>query len=171
VTPTDRPTGWDPGEEPPTNPSGADAQLLAELDGLLHVADPVPHDLLDRVRFAIDLENLDVEVARWEKNDELAGVRGKGGPSTITFTVEDLTVMVSLSPAVGGYRFDGWLVPGGPHTIEVRVDGHGSTSTAADEGGRFALTDIPRGLTQILVHFTASVGELARTVATPTIVL
>ncbi|WP_137813412.1 carboxypeptidase regulatory-like domain-containing protein [Gandjariella thermophila] len=151
--------------------SGADAQLLAELDELLDIADPVPADLVDRVRFAIDLENLDVEVARWERSDELAGVRSKGRPSTITFTVEDLTVMVSLSPGVGGYRFDGWLVPGGPHTIEVRVDGHGSTSTAADEGGRFALTDVPRGLTQILVHLAAPVGQLVRTVATPTIVL
>lgn len=171
MTPTDRPAGWDPGDVCPTELSGPDTRLLAELDDLLDEIDPVPGDLVERVRFAIDLENLDVEVARWERTDELAGVRGKGGPSTITFTVEDMTVMVSLTPAISGYRFDGWLVPGGPHTIEVRVDGHGSTSTAADDGGRFALADVPRGLTQILVHLAGPVGQLARTVATPTIVL
>jgi hypothetical protein len=171
VTPNDRPPGWHAGDEARTSLSEPDTRLLAELDDLLDQVDPVPTDLVDRVRFAVDLEHLDVEVARWERVDELAGVRGKGSPSTITFTVEDLTVMVSLTPAVRGYRFDGWLVPGGPHTIEVRVDGHGSTSTAADDGGRFALAEVPRGLTQILVHLAAPLGQLARTVATPTIVL
>ena len=85
MTPTDRPTGWDPADDAPTGLSGPDARLLDELDGLLDLADPVPDGLLDRVRFAIDLENLDVEVARWERStNDLAGVRGKGGPSTIT---------------------------------------------------------------------------------------
>jgi len=153
------------------DPNHEDVQLLAELAEMLDIADPVPDDLADRTRFAIDLANLDIEVARWARIDELAGVRGRAGPSTITFTVQDLTVMVTLAPAAHRHRFDRWLVPGGPHKIEVRVDGQGSTITAADEGGRFALPDVPAGLTQIIVHLADPAGQRARTVVTPAIVL
>lgn len=147
-----------------------DTALLAELDVLLDRADPVPDDLVGRVQFALDLENLDIEVARWDRADGMAGVRGNG-PNTITFTVDDLTVMVTFVQAGMGYRFDGWLVPGGPHTVEVRVSGYGSTTTAADDGGRFAVAEVPKGTTQILVHLAAPQGRPTRTVVTPTIVL
>jgi hypothetical protein len=150
--------------------SEQDLLLLAELDVLFDKADPMPADLVERVRFAIALEDLDVEVARWERAEELAGVRG-AGPNTVTFTVEDLTIMVSFVPAGAGYRFDGWLVPGGPHTVEVRVAGHESTTTAADEGGRFAVDDVPKGTTQLVVHLTGGQGDRTRTVVTPTLML
>ena len=88
-----------------------DLLLLAELDVLFDKVDPVPADLVERVQFAIALEDLDVEVARWERAEELAGVRG-AGPNTVTFTVEDLTIMVSFAPAGAGYRFDGCWYPG-----------------------------------------------------------
>lgn len=148
-----------------------DAVLLAELGELLDIADPMPAGLTERIGFAIDLEHLDVEVARWEPVDRLAGVRGRTAPSTVTFTIEDLTVMVTLAPAVHGHRFDGWLVPAGEHRIEVRVDGHHALTTAADKGGRFSLADVPSGLTQILVHMTVPGSQRPRTVITPTIML
>jgi hypothetical protein len=147
-----------------------DAELLAELGELLALADPVPEHLVEHTQFALDLADLDVEVARWQEL-ETAGVRSRTGPSTITFTVEDLTVMVSLAASAGGNRFDGWLVPGGPHAVEVRVEGHESVSTVADEGGRFALAEVPCGLTQILVHLVHPTGGRTRTVVTPTILL
>jgi hypothetical protein len=162
VTPTDQPNGADDWEH--------DAALLTELDVLLDRVDPVPEDLVDRVRFAIDLERLDVEVARWERADRMAGVRGNG-PNTVTFTVEDLTVMVTFVQDGMGYRFDGWLVPGGPHTVEVRVSGHGSTTTAADDAGRFAVAEVPMGTTQIVIHLATPNGSPARTVVTPTLML
>jgi hypothetical protein len=152
-------------------PLGEDAVLLAELGDVLDNADPVPAGLAERIGFAMDLEHLDVEVARWEPMDRLAGVRGHAAPSTVTFTIEDLTVMITLAPAVHGHRFDGWLVPGGKHRIEVRVNGHGAMTTAADDGGRFSLADVPSGLTQILVHLTIPGGQRPRTVITPTIML
>jgi hypothetical protein len=147
-----------------------DLLLLAELDVLFDKVDPVPADLVERVQFAIALEDLDVEVARWERAEELAGVRG-AGPNTVTFTVEDLTIMVSFAPAGAGYRFDGWLVPGGPHTVEVRVAGHSSTTAEADEGGRFAVDDVPKGTTQLVVHLAGGSGSRARTIVTPTLML
>jgi hypothetical protein len=148
-----------------------DDRLLAELSTVLELADPVPDGMVDRIMFALDLDNLDFEVADWARQDQLAGVRGSAAPDTITFTVGDLTVMVSVVPSTTGNRFDGWLVPGGPHTIEVRVDGHEPSTTSADAGGRFALPDVPKGITQIVVHLAGGDGQRPRTVVTPTIVL
>lgn len=147
-----------------------DVLLLAELATVLELADPVPEGMTDRIRFAMDLDDLEFEVARWQREGELAaaGVRGSVAPDTITFTVGDLTVMVSLAPATNGNRFDGWLVPGGPHTVEVRVEGHDPVTATADEGGRFVLDDVPKGITQIVVHVA---GQRPRSVVTPTIVL
>ena len=127
-----------------------------------------PDDLEQRVQFALALEDLDVEVARWERLDTLAGVRG-GGTGTITFTVSDLTVMINLTKIGKLHRIDGWLVPAGQYGVEVRVAEHGTSSTTADEGGRFVLDNVPRGTTQILVHL----GDVScrRTVVTPTVVL
>jgi hypothetical protein len=150
--------------------SPEDTELLNELGDLLVLADPVPSDLVARIQFALELENPEfIEIATRTHTAELAGVRSQAGPSTMTFTVEDLTVMVSIAPAAGGHRFDGWLVPSGPHTIEVRVDGHDSQTTAADDGGRFVLTNVPLGCTQLLVHLAVPEGQRPRTVVTPTI--
>jgi hypothetical protein len=130
----------------------------------------MPSDLVARIQFALELENPEfIEIATRTHTAELAGVRSQAGPSTMTFTVEDLTVMVSIAPAAGGHRFDGWLVPSGPHTVEVRVDGHDSQTTAADDGGRFVLTNVPLGCTQLLVHLAVPEGQRPRTVVTPTI--
>jgi hypothetical protein len=174
VNPTERPSGREPAGEESAVELGLheqDKRLLAELAALLELADPMPDSLTVRTRFAMELDDLDFEVATWQRNDELAGVRGTAAPNTITFTVGDLTVMVSLAPATNGNRFDGWLVPGGPHTVEVRVEGHEATTTDADEGGRFAIQDVPRGTTQIVVHLVEHSGQRARTVVTPAIVL
>ena len=168
--------------EGPSGPGGAgeglsalglspeDTELLNELGDLLVLADPVPSDLVARIQFALELENPEfIEIATRSPAAELAGVRSQAGPSTMTFTVEDLTVMVSIAPAAGGHRFDGWLVPSGPHTVEVRVEGHDSQSTDADDGGRFVLTNVPPGCTQLLVHLAVPEGQRPRTVVTPTI--
>ena len=148
--------------------SSDDQILLADLGRVLDEADPPPGDLVQRVQFAIALESLDVEVARWERMDALSGVRG-GGQGTITFTVSDLTVMINLTKVGQRHRIDGWLVPAGEYGVEVRVAEHGSSCTTADEGGRFVLDEVPCGTTQIVV----TVGDIScrRTVVTPTIVL
>jgi hypothetical protein len=173
VSPTERPSGHTPSGGSPADVGlpEDDARLLAELAVVLELADPVPDGMTDRIRFAMDLDDLEFEVARWQREDRLVGVRGSAAPDTITFTVGDLTVMVSLAPATNGNRFDGWLVPGGPHTVEVRVDGYAPATTSADEGGRFALQEVPKGITQIVVHLAGKAGQRTRTVVTPTIVL
>ncbi|WP_020668737.1 hypothetical protein [Amycolatopsis nigrescens] len=144
-----------------------DLKLLEDIGRLVDELDPLPADLVERVQFAIALEDLDVEVARWERADARSGVRGDQG--TITFTVSDLTVMINLTKIGTHHRIDGWLVPAGEYGVEVRVAEHGATSTTADEGGRFVLDDVPTGTTQIMVHIGAAANR--RTVVTPTVVL
>lgn len=173
MSPTERPSGQSPAGGTPVDLGlpEQDTRLLTELATVLQLADPAPEGITDRIHFALDLDDLEFEVARWQREGELvgvAGVRGSVAPDTITFTVGDLTVMVSLGPATNGNRFDGWLVPGGPHTVEVRVEGHDPVTATADEGGRFVLDEVPKGITQIVVHVA---GGRPRSVVTPTIVL
>jgi hypothetical protein len=156
----------------------ADDELMAHVARLVDELDPMPAGLVERAQFATsielafdgfeafgDLADLDVEVAQWADSRTLAGVRG-GLPGTITFFVGDLTVMVNVTRTGERQRIDGWLVPAGAHGVEVRVADHGSSTTTADEGGRFVLTEIPRGTTQLLVRMHA---EQSRIVVTPTV--
>lgn len=145
-----------------------DDPLLAELSRIIDLVDPPPSGLVERVQFALELEDLDVEVARWERAGQLAGVRSSVDQGTITFSVSDLTVMINLTKIGRCHRIDGWLVPGGRHGVEVRVAGHESVSTTADEDGRFVLEDVPHGTTQIVIS-VAGFGQ--RTVVTPAVVL
>ncbi len=144
---------------------------MAQVTRIVDDLDPVPDRLIERAQFAIAIEDIDAEVeleaARWADQRPLVGVRG-GDPGTITFFVGDLTVMVNVTRTGECQRIDGWLVPAGEHDVEVRVADHGSTTTTADEGGRFVLTEVPRGTTQILVRIS---GVKPRTVVTPTVVL
>jgi len=145
-----------------------DDELLSQVARLVDELDPPPPGLVERAQFAVaidDLDDIDFEVARWSDNHTLAGVRG-GLPGTITFFVGDLTVMVNVTRTGERQRIDGWLVPAGAHGVEVRVADHGSSTTTADEGGRFVLTEVPRGTTQLLVRMNA---EQTRTVVTPTV--
>ncbi|EHR53312.1 hypothetical protein SacmaDRAFT_5146 [Saccharomonospora marina XMU15] len=145
-----------------------DDTLLLELDRFVHELDPPPDDLVERVQFALALEDLDVEVARWERADALTGVRSVA-QGTITFTVSDLTVMINLTETGQRHRIDGWLVPEGQYTVEVRVAGHDSFTTVADDGGRFVLNDVPSGTTQIVVYIGGE--SCRRTIVTPAVVL
>ncbi|GAA3585469.1 hypothetical protein GCM10022222_82550 [Amycolatopsis ultiminotia] len=145
-----------------------DETLLNDIGRYLDELDPPPDDLVQRVQFAIELENLDVEVARWERLDEMAGVRSTA-TGTITFTVSDLTVMINLTLIGKLHRIDGWLAPAGEYEVEVRVADQGTFATTTDEGGRFVLDNVPGGTTQILVHLGE--GPHRRTVVTPTVVL
>ena len=145
-----------------------DDELMSQVARLVNELDPMPPGLVERAQFALaldDIDNVDIEVARWADNRTLTGVRG-GLPGTITFFVGDLTVMVNVTRTGERQRIDGWLVPAGAHGVEVRVAEHGSSTTTADEGGRFVLTEVPRGTTQLLVRMHA---EQSRTVVTPTV--
>lgn len=157
-----------PGEHEPLDET--DAAILADLRRLYTAADPMPVSLVDRVQFALALEDVDVEVARLAEQYELPfGARGDE-TRTVTFDSDSLTVMVSITEdSEGTLRLDGWLAPPGPHRIEVRTE-HGQRVAEADAEGRFAVDGVPHGMAQLVVQPLPGAGNM-KAVVTPSVVL
>jgi hypothetical protein len=146
-----------------------DLEILERLVGLHDRLDPPPRGLDERVRFAIALEDADVEVARLsEESLTGTGARGTERVRTITFDCESRTIMVTIAENPDGrVRIDGWLAPAGRLRVELR-SGERSMSTVADDRGRFVFEGVDGGLAQILVH---PVGDEGSTVVTPSLTL
>ena len=121
-----------------------DDELLAELRALVTRHDPVPSEALAAARSAIAWRTLDAELADLADESEMAGVRGVGTPTLLTFDATGLTVEVELLVVGGHRRLLGQLVPPGPGNVDVR-HGNRTVSTAADEVGRFSVDDIVPG--------------------------
>ena len=152
----------------------ADAHVLGLLRGIYETGDPVPPSLLDRVKFAITLDDLEAEVARLQREaePEFATARSEDvlKAQTITFTSETLSTMVTITPlSMGRVRLDGWASPGGGLDVELRV-GETVHHTVADEDGRFVFEDVSRGLAQFVLRPRADSGAENR-VITPAIEL
>jgi hypothetical protein len=136
-----------------------DAAILGQIQSAYALADPPPADLDYRVRFAIALEAVDIEVARLQE-DLLVGSGARGGERTrtITFDAQSLTILVSIVDLPDGLvRLDGWLAPPAPHPVELRLAAPATPHPAsrlvtADDSGRFVFADVGRGLAQLLVH-------------------
>jgi hypothetical protein len=162
---------------------GLDADILARVARVHARLDPPPADLNERVRFAIALEDIDVEVSRLAAEELVgSGPRGVDRTRTVTFDSPSLTIMVSVSDVgdvrrgtdagAHGVRLDGWLAPAAPLRVELRVPGGPSRSVLADDVGRFVFDGVARGLAQLLVHPVPGCGvDLAATVVTPSLTL
>lgn len=149
----------------------ADRELLAELSRVLTIVDPVPPGLVERVGFTLTLAHMEMELARFVSDSmEPVGARGEERTRTVTFTAENLTVMVTITPVgTEQYRLDGWLAPGGGMHVELRLE-RGGNDTHADDDGRFEFDRVPAGLAQLVFHPTEG-GEarLPNPVVTPAI--
>jgi hypothetical protein len=147
-----------------------DEGILDRLAALFTRLDPPPFDLDERVRFAIALEDADVEVARLSEERLIGtGARGAERTRTITFDCESRTIMVTVADTPAGrVRIDGWLAPAAQLRVELRV-GEWSASTMSDDGGRFIFDEVDHGLGQLLVHPVA--GAESSTVVTPSVLL
>ncbi len=152
----------------------ADAALLDQLQSMWEHTDPVPSGLVERVTFAIGLDNLDVEMMRLTEEVLVpAGARGAEHVRTITFGGESVTVMVTVSQErrQDVFRLDGWLAPSAALSIELRR-ADGSLSTVSDEDGRFVFEDVPPGLAQLVLHPTPNAAvELRQDVVAPAVQL
>jgi hypothetical protein len=149
-----------------------DLHALATLRRVYEVGDPVPPSLLDRVKFAITLDDLEAEVARLQRESvpELAGARADDvlKAQTVTFTSETLTTMVTITPLVtGGVRVDGWASPGAFLDVELRL-GDATLHTTADADGRFVFEQVAHGLAQLVLRQTGG-GAGDHPVITPAI--
>lgn len=149
-----------------------DAATLGELRAMYEGLDPVPDDLVERVKFSLALDEMFEEVARMTRVplEELA-VRGESTPGTrtetLTFSAERLTAMVTVSrTGPGRLRIDGWLAPSESCRVRLRIQGASSRETVSDEGGRFSFEELDEGFGQLSFHpLAADEGENA--VVTP----
>ncbi len=158
-----------PGADEPLDAS--DAGLLRDVALMYAAVDPMPTDLVERVRFALALDEVFEEVAEMTRvpTDALAvrsEVAGTVRSDTLTFSSERLTAMVTLSRVGGGrVRIDGWISPLGRRRVDVRMQGnHRQVDT--DDAGRFAVDDLRESFVQLVFH-ALDQGDQDELVVTP----
>jgi hypothetical protein len=146
-----------------------DFRILAELARVQDQADPPPPGLADHVRFELTLRALQAEIAELQTAADLQAVRSQAAPDvfdTISFTASSVSLMITVSPEAGHdgtVRVDAWVTT--PHAeIQLWQGGRQAASGRADEDGRLAWDDVPKGHTRFLIAGTPPV-------VTPTIEL
>ncbi len=158
-----------PGAEAPLD--AGDVALLQEAAAMYDAADPVPADLVERVKFALALDEVFDEVARIGRVPaDALSVRSElthaVRSDTLTFSSDRLTAMVTLSrTGHGRVRIDGWVSPEGRRFVDLRMQGtHRQVTTDSD--GRFAVDDLRESFVQLVFHGLAS-AEHDELVVTP----
>lgn len=146
---------------------GIDEAILTQLYDVYGRLDPPPDTLIEQVSFALDLADLDVEVARL-RDEELIGSGSRSGARTrtLTFEASGWSLLVSITDlGTDEVRLDGWLSPAGAGQVELRqaaADPAGRAlvrQVAPDEAGRFIFERLRHGLVQIrIVPGTATDG-------------
>lgn len=135
-----------------------DLDLLGDLVDIYDSLDPMPAMLPDVVLFALEIGDLEAEVARLVDSEmSLAGASGTRSvehAKRVTFSSDNLTVMISVqSQPDHALRLDGWAAPGGRLHAELRTDGPTLTAEC-DETGRFVFESVPSGAVQLVLHPT-----------------
>jgi hypothetical protein len=133
-----------------------DALDLHLLEALRHIhedLDPVPGDLVDRIKFAMTVAALEAEVAEIVSSATLETVRGTvyDRANTVTFASEGLSVMVSIEHgATTKADIVGWVSEG---DVEVELRERGRTrTTTVDAEGRFTFIGVERGLVNFVLR-------------------
>ncbi|GGB36950.1 hypothetical protein GCM10011492_29610 [Flexivirga endophytica] len=143
-----------------------DERILRALGDIVSASDPVPAGLTERVKFALTVEALGAQVAELLDPTPL-GVRSAYDTiTTVTFTGDDLTVLLALdSEHRPRRRITGWL---STPDVSVRVHGpDGEVDVQLDEDGRFEVEFSRTGLVHLVIRFTGD--PHVRPVVTPPI--
>ena len=132
-----------------------DAATLEQVRAMYAAADPVPEDLVERIRFSLALDEVFDEVARMTRVP-LDAMAVRGEPSTgtrtetLTFSADRLTAMVTISRVGPGLlRLDGWLAPPEVFRVHLRMQAGADHEAVADEQGRFSFDRLPDGFGQL----------------------
>ena len=144
-----------------------DELALARIRRHWELADPVPADLAERVKFAMTVASLEAEVAHLMSGSALAtSVRTTDydRATTVTFESAGLSIMVTLEEARPGVTtVRGWVTSPGAE-VELRERAR-TTTTTADDGGRFVFADVERGTVHLVIRPADEPGS--RPVITP----
>ncbi len=141
-----------------------DEATLQEVRALYDDTDPVPDDLVERIRFSLAVDEMFEEVARMTRVPaEPLAVRGEQSAGTrtdtLTFSADRLTAMVTVSRlGQGRLRLDGWLAPPEPCRVRLRIQGGDARETVADEDGRFSIDGLREGFGQLSFHPLGDTG-------------
>jgi hypothetical protein len=149
-----------------------DQAILDRLAAVQAMLDPPPADLDERVTFAIALDSLDAEVARFREEELVgSGARGSERTHTITFDADSRAVMITIAARPDSLvRIDGWLAPAAALQVELRLPEPAPRRVVtADAAGRFAFDGVPHGLAQLLV--APPEGDTSPRVVTPAFTL
>ncbi len=130
-----------------------DATIIEAVREVHESLDPVPGDLLDRIKFAMSVASLEAQVAEIVSESTLTAVRGTDydRADTVTFASDGLSVMVSIEHT-GAARADiaGWASEG---DLEVELRERSRTrTTSADADGRFTFAGVERGLVNFVLR-------------------
>jgi hypothetical protein len=152
-----------------------DYEILDGIRALFERVDPMPADLPERVRLALALRGLEIEVARLavEEDSRLVGARGAEQSRTVTFDSASLSIIVRIEENTNGsVRIDGWLAPPQPREIEMQTSGE-TLNVSSDGQGRFAFAEVPPGSARLVVLAAAASdqGGGGPAVVTPALVL
>lgn len=122
-------------------------QTLRETQSRL---DPVPVDLVERIKFALTVRALDAEIAELTTTALLPTRDDTAMADTVTFTAGSLSLMVTITPGAGQTtRIDGWVtVPRAK--VEVSVDDW-TVDLQADAHGRISVEGVPHGRVQFVI--------------------
>lgn len=129
--------------------------------------DPVPAGLAERVKFAMSMATMEAEVAYLISEGASVGSVRKteyDRATTVTFESAGLSIMVALEDTDRGRTtVRGWVTSPSAE-VELRQRGR-STTTTADEEGRFTFDSVERGSVQLFIQRTGEPGS--RPVITP----
>jgi hypothetical protein len=144
-------------QEPRPDPANVDSdeRLLAELRRVASRVDPVPASLQHAARETLTWRRVDAELAELLSDSALTDrrlelVRAEGGPRSVSFEADELTIELDILADGPRRRLVGQLVPPGAATIQVQSPEH-SQSATADDHGRFHAEAIPPGRTRLRI--------------------
>lgn len=143
-----------------------DDRVLALVRMHLDAVDPVPHDLADRVKFAMTVASLEAEVAHLTQDSPALAVRTTeyDRATTVTFESGSLSIMVTLDEGErSATTLRGWVTAPGAE-VELRERSRSSV-TVADDDGRFVFEGVERGTVNLVIRLHDEPGS--RPVITP----